>query len=69
VAADDQKHPSPSRPELSSILERLAHNGSVDATELAKQFAVSPATIRRDLQMLDDQKLTHAQARRRGGRR
>jgi DeoR family transcriptional regulator of aga operon len=42
---------------VSSILERLAHNGSVDATELAKQFAVSPATIRRDLQMLDDQKL------------
>jgi DeoR family transcriptional regulator of aga operon len=42
---------------VSTILERLAHNGSVDAAELAKDFSVSPATIRRDLQMLDDQKL------------
>jgi DeoR family transcriptional regulator of aga operon len=42
---------------VSTILSRLAHNGSVDAARLADEFAVSPATIRRDLQMLEDQKL------------
>ena len=42
---------------VSSILERLAQEGSVDAGRLADAFAVSPATIRRDLQMLEDQKL------------
>lgn len=42
---------------VSTILERLAHNGSIDAAGLAQEFAVSPATIRRDLQMLEDQKL------------
>jgi DeoR family transcriptional regulator, aga operon transcriptional repressor len=42
---------------VSTILERLAHEGSVDAGRLADEFEVSPATIRRDLQMLEDQKL------------
>ena len=42
---------------VSTILDRLAHDGSVDAARLAKEFDVSPATIRRDLQMLEDQKL------------
>jgi DeoR family transcriptional regulator, aga operon transcriptional repressor len=42
---------------VSTILARLAHEGSVDAGRLAGEFAVSAATIRRDLQMLADQKL------------
>jgi DeoR family transcriptional regulator, aga operon transcriptional repressor len=42
---------------VSTILERLAHDGSVDAGLLADEFAVSAATVRRDLQMLEDQKL------------
>jgi DeoR family transcriptional regulator of aga operon len=42
---------------VSTILARLAHEGSVDAGRLAREFAVSAATIRRDLQMLEDQKL------------
>ncbi|MFI5952342.1 DeoR/GlpR family DNA-binding transcription regulator [Cryptosporangium sp. NPDC051539] len=42
---------------VSAILERLAADGSVDAGLLADEFAVSAATIRRDLQVLEDQKL------------
>jgi len=42
---------------VSSILERLAAENSVNATELAAEFGVSAATLRRDLQMLEDQKL------------
>lgn len=42
---------------VSTILERLAQHGSIDAGQLAAEFCVSPATIRRDLQMLEDQKL------------
>ncbi|TQS42164.1 DeoR/GlpR family DNA-binding transcription regulator [Cryptosporangium phraense] len=42
---------------VSAILERLAGDGSVDAGLLADEFAVSAATIRRDLQVLEDQKL------------
>lgn len=42
---------------VSTILELLSRDGSVDAGRLASEFAVSPATIRRDLQMLADQKL------------
>jgi len=42
---------------VSGILERLAQDGSVDAGRLATEFKVSAATIRRDLQMLEDQKL------------
>ena len=42
---------------VSAILERVASHGSVDAGHLASEFAVSPATIRRDLQVLEDQRL------------
>jgi DeoR family transcriptional regulator of aga operon len=42
---------------VSAILERVASAGSVDAARLSTEFRVSPATIRRDLQMLEDQKL------------
>src|SRR5687767_10803376 len=40
---------------VSAILERVASHGSVDAGHLAEEFAVSPATIRRDLQVLEDE--------------
>ena len=42
---------------VSAILERVASHGSVDAGHLADEFRVSPATIRRDLQVLEDQRL------------
>jgi DeoR family transcriptional regulator of aga operon len=42
---------------VSAILERVSSHGSVDAGHLAEEFEVSPATIRRDLQVLEDQKL------------
>ncbi|GLY98482.1 DeoR/GlpR family DNA-binding transcription regulator [Actinoplanes sp. NBRC 103695] len=42
---------------VSAILERVANHGSVDAGHLADEFRVSPATIRRDLQVLEDQRL------------
>jgi DeoR family transcriptional regulator, aga operon transcriptional repressor len=42
---------------VSAILERVANTGSVNAAHLSTEFDVSPATIRRDLQMLEDQKL------------
>src|SRR4051795_13478131 len=42
---------------VSAILERVSHHGSVDAGHLAGEFRVSPATIRRDLQVLEDQRL------------
>jgi len=42
---------------VSAILERLSADGSVDAGRLAEEFVVSAATIRRDLQVLEDQKL------------
>lgn len=42
---------------LSSILERLADGGSLGVTELADDLAVSPATVRRDLVMLEQQRL------------
>lgn len=42
---------------VSTILDRIANQGSVDAGALATEFAVSVATIRRDLQTLEDQKL------------
>ena len=55
---------------VSAILERLAQDGSVDAGRLADEFEVSPATIRRDLQMLEDQKLlSRTHGRRHGGGR
>ncbi len=42
---------------VSAILERLAAENSLNATELAAEFGVSAATLRRDLQMLEDQRL------------
>jgi DeoR family transcriptional regulator, aga operon transcriptional repressor len=42
---------------VSAILEQVSHHGSVDAGHLAGEFRVSPATIRRDLQTLEDQRL------------
>jgi DeoR family transcriptional regulator, aga operon transcriptional repressor len=49
---------------VSSILERLAAVNSLNASELAAEFGVSAATLRRDLQMLEDQ---HLLARTHGG--
>jgi DeoR family transcriptional regulator of aga operon len=49
---------------LSSILDMLSRNGSVSVTDLADGFGVSVATIRRDLQLLDEQRLV---ARTHGG--
>src|ERR1700744_4748599 len=42
---------------LSAILDRLASGGTVDVGALAKELAVSPATIRRDLATLERQRL------------
>src|SRR5262245_17776522 len=42
---------------VSTILDRISGQGSVDAGALAVEFDVSVATIRRDLQVLEDQKL------------
>jgi DeoR family transcriptional regulator of aga operon len=42
---------------LSSILETLSATGSVGVAELAGRFQVSSATIRRDLEALEDQRL------------
>lgn len=42
---------------VTAILDELTATGSVDAGVLAAKFAVSPATIRRDLQNLADQQL------------
>ncbi|MET7419378.1 DeoR/GlpR family DNA-binding transcription regulator [Dactylosporangium sp. NPDC005555] len=42
---------------VSAILTRVSGSGSIDAGALASEFGVSTATIRRDLQTLEDQKL------------
>jgi DeoR family transcriptional regulator, aga operon transcriptional repressor len=42
---------------VGAILEHLSAHGSVSVAELAGDLAVSPATIRRDLELLDDQRL------------
>ncbi len=42
---------------LSSILERLAVDGSVSVVQMAAELGVSPATVRRDLARLQDQRL------------
>jgi DeoR family transcriptional regulator, aga operon transcriptional repressor len=42
---------------LVTILERLAENGGVGVTDLARELATSPATVRRDLRLLEQQRL------------
>ena len=42
---------------VGAILEHLSEHGSVSVADLAAELAVSPATIRRDLELLDDQRL------------
>ncbi|MBA2522786.1 MAG: DeoR/GlpR transcriptional regulator [Solirubrobacterales bacterium] len=42
---------------LSAILEQLSASGSVSVADLGEQFEVSLATIRRDLQLLEEQRL------------
>lgn len=42
---------------VSAILDRLADSGSVVVTDLAAEFGVSLATLRRDLQLMEEQKL------------
>jgi DeoR family transcriptional regulator, aga operon transcriptional repressor len=42
---------------IAQILEQLGHSGAVDVPQLAEQFGVSLATIRRDLQLLEEQRL------------
>jgi DeoR family transcriptional regulator, aga operon transcriptional repressor len=42
---------------LAAILERLSENGGVNVTDLALEFAASPATVRRDLRLLEEQRL------------
>jgi DeoR family transcriptional regulator of aga operon len=42
---------------LGAILERLSADGTISVTQLADAFAVSPATIRRDLRLLESQRL------------
>jgi DeoR family transcriptional regulator, aga operon transcriptional repressor len=42
---------------LSAILERLATDGSVAVAEIASELGVSAATVRRDLQLLERQRL------------
>src|SRR2546430_2634728 len=42
---------------LSAILERLSANGGVGVAELAAELDASAATVRRDLQLLEEQRL------------
>src|SRR5437773_11342694 len=42
---------------LSAILERLSREGAVDVADLATRLGVSAATARRDLQLLEDQRM------------
>lgn len=42
---------------LGAILERLSMNGSVSVADIAADLSVSPATIRRDLRLLENQRL------------
>jgi DeoR family transcriptional regulator of aga operon len=42
---------------LAAILERLAESGGVGVSDLARQLAASPATVRRDLRLLEQQRL------------
>jgi DeoR family transcriptional regulator of aga operon len=42
---------------LTAILERLSESGGVGVSELARDLAASPATVRRDLRLLERQRL------------
>jgi DeoR family transcriptional regulator of aga operon len=42
---------------LAAVLERLSANGGVGVAELAAELGASPATVRRDLQLLEEQRL------------
>ena len=42
---------------LAVILERLSEDGGVGVTELASELGASPATVRRDLRLLEGQRL------------
>jgi DeoR family transcriptional regulator of aga operon len=42
---------------LGAILERLSDRGTVDVDDLTRDLGVSPATVRRDLQSLHEQRL------------
>jgi DeoR family transcriptional regulator, aga operon transcriptional repressor len=42
---------------VSAILERLSGDGSVSVGEIASEMGVSPATVRRDLHLLQEQRL------------
>ena len=42
---------------LNQIMSTLVEQGIVDVSTLAEQFGVSTATIRRDLMLLENQKL------------
>jgi DeoR family transcriptional regulator of aga operon len=42
---------------LSAILEQLASDGAVEVADLAGRFGASEATVRRDLQLLADQRM------------
>lgn len=42
---------------MSAVLERLSDNGSVGVGDLARDLGVSAATVRRDLQLLEEQRL------------
>jgi DeoR family transcriptional regulator of aga operon len=42
---------------LSAILEQLSADGTVTVVEIARALDVSPATVRRDLHLLEDQRM------------
>ncbi len=42
---------------LRSVLEALSASGTIDVTGMAHEFGVSTATVRRDLQLLEDRRL------------
>jgi DeoR family transcriptional regulator of aga operon len=42
---------------LATILERLSESGGVGVSDLARDLAASPATVRRDLRLLEQQRL------------
>ena len=42
---------------MSAILDRLAESGSVSVAQTASELDVSEATIRRDLERLEEQRL------------